>query len=255
MLLAIAQINCTPGDTAANIQKMLDFTAQAAAAGAAWVVFPELADTAYILPDVLEWASDWTNGAPLTALRQAAQKNAIGIIAGLTERSAEGTYNSLAVIDARGQVAASYRKLHLFYPAGEGAFQAGNQLVRFKYGDWTFGLSICYDLRFPELYRQLAGAGADVLINAAAWPFPRVGHWNTLLAARAIENQCYMIGANRCGRDKGAWFCGHSQIIDPYGTILASAAEDREQLVLAQLERDRLQQVRQKMPVWEHRRL
>ena len=115
--------------------------------------------------------------------------------------------------------------------------------------------AICYDLRFPELYRALAcDRGVDVFVISSAWPFPRVEHLRALSVARAIENQSYVILSNRVGKDGGVPFCGSSAIIDPYGVIVAAASTDREELVTAELSRDVIESVRKRMPIFEHRR-
>jgi predicted amidohydrolase len=120
---------------------------------------------------------------------------------------------------------------------------------------YNFGLTICYDLRFPEVARKLAvDQNVNVLVNSSAWPFPRIEHLRILCLARAMENQTYLILANRVGTDDGVTFCGNSAIIDPYGVILAGASADREELIMAEISEDVLKSVRDRMKVFEHRR-
>ena len=122
-------------------------------------------------------------------------------------------------------------------------------------GAFKFGLSICYDLRFPELYRALATRdGATAFAVSSAWPFPRVEHWRVLTTARAIENQCYLIAANRIGADDGVTFCGSSTIIDPSGSVVAAASSDREELIVGDITPDVVGLVRERMPVFSSRR-
>src|SRR6202011_4123989 len=121
--------------------------------------------------------------------------------------------------------------------------------------EFNFGLTICYDLRFPEVCRRLAVKDkVNVFINSSAWPFPRVDHLRIFASARATENQSYLIVANRVGMDDGVTFCGTSAIIDPYGVILAAASADREELIQAEISQEVLQSVRDRMRVFEHRR-
>ena len=129
-------------------------------------------------------------------------------------------------------------------------------MVTLPVAGFRFGLSICYDLRFPELYRRLATEDhANVFILSSAWPFPRVGRSVRILAtARAIENQSYVIVSNRVGKDDGVPFCGSSAIIDPYGVVIASASTDREELLVAEISLENLQSVRDCMPVFTDRR-
>ena len=116
------------------------------------------------------------------------------------------------------------------------------------------GLTICYDLRFPEVYRKLALAGAEMIVLCAAWPLIRQSHWETLIRARAIENQLYVIAANRTGTDGVMTFCGSSRIVDPYGVIVASAAENREEVIYGEINTEIVRTVREKIPVFEDRR-
>ena len=133
---------------------------------------------------------------------------------------------------------AKYRKTHLFAPAPieeDKCFTPGDALTSFDFGPLRFGLTICYDLRFPEIYRALAvDEGANVFAISSAWPFPRVEHQRVLATARAIENQSYVILANRVGKDDGVPFCGSSAVIDPYGVVVAAASADREELIVAE---------------------
>jgi predicted amidohydrolase len=117
------------------------------------------------------------------------------------------------------------------------------------------GLSICYDLRFPEVYRRLAlEENSNVFIISSAWPFPRLEHLRVLATARAIENQTYVVLANRVGKDDRATFCGTSAIIDPYGVVISAASADREELLIGEVSDELVRSVRQRMPLFEHRR-
>lgn len=257
MKVAAAQIACTVGDVAANVRKLCDYAARAKAAGADWVVFPEMSDTGYVMSVIREKASRWNEG-PVLELQRAARELSLGIIAGVSERTDECIFNSLVVIAAGGEIAGSYRKAHLFSPSPaeeHKCFAAGRELVAVPLGSMRVGLSICYDLRFPEFYRALAvNRKANVLIVSAAWPFPRVEHLRTLATARAIENQCYVIVSNRVGTDGSLTCCGSSAIIDPYGVVIAAASADREELIVGEISEEVLQSVRERMAVFEHRR-
>ena len=134
-------------------------------------------------------------------------------------------------------------------------FLPGNELKSFAFNGLRLGLTICYDLRFPELYRLLAlDHGVNVFVLSSAWPFPRIEHFRVLASARAIENQSYMIVSNRVGSDEGVTTCGLSSIIDPYGVILAAASTDREEFVQAEISEETVRSVRSKMAVFAQRR-
>jgi predicted amidohydrolase len=257
MKIAAAQIACTLGDVAANVRKMRDFCSHAKEAGADIIVFPEMADTGYSMPVIQEHAKPWTEGA-VPELQEIARTLRLGIISGLSEREGESIYNSQVFIDAGGRILAKYRKSHLFSrpPIEEDkCFSPGNEFVSCAAGKLRLGLTICYDLRFPEVYRTLAcDQGANVFVISSAWPFPRVEHQRVLVTARAIENQSYVILSNRVGKDDGVTFCGSSAIIDAYGVVVAAASADREELIVAEVSEELIQSVRERMPIFEHRR-
>jgi predicted amidohydrolase len=119
-----------------------------------------------------------------------------------------------------------------------------------------FGFSICYDLRFPEMYRKLTTEQkVDALVVSSAWPFPRDEHFRILAVGRAIENQTYVIASNRVGKDDDLWFCGNSTIIDPRGVVIAAASADREELIQADLSHELVLLVRSRVDSLSHRRL
>jgi omega-amidase len=257
MKIAVAQIACSLGDVEANVRKMRDFSSRAKEAGAGLVVFPEMADTGYSMPVIQKHATAWTEGA-VPRLQETAKELGIGIISGVSEREGGSIYNSQVAIDLSGQIVAKYRKIHLFGPPPieeHKCFSPGNELVSFSIGDLRLGLTICYDLRFPEVYRALAcGQEVNVFIISSAWPFPRAEHQRVLALARAIENQSYVVLSNRVGKDDGVSACGGSAIIDPYGVTVAAASADREELVVAEVSNEIIRSVRDRMPVFEDRR-
>ncbi len=257
MKIAAAQIACALGKLDANLLKVREFSLRAKDAGADLVVFPEMIDTGYSMPVIQACASRWTEGA-VPELEQIAKTFSIAIVAGVSEREGECIYNAQVFIDARGKIMANYRKTHLFaeVPVEEHkCFLPGDKLTSFEQAGLRLGLSICYDLRFPEVYRMLAVEDAvNVFVISSAWPFPRVDHFRTLCLARAIENQSYLIAANRVGTDDGISFCGTSAIIDPYGALLASASADREELLQAEISPEKIQSVRERMSIFAHRR-
>jgi omega-amidase len=256
--IAAAQIACALGDLDANLRKICDFSARAKDGGAELIVFPEMADTGYAMPVIQACARPWSEGA-VPELQRFAQSLSLAIVCGVSERDGASIYNSQVFIDANGNVVGSYRKTHLFTaaPIGEDkCFSPGNELTSFPFGGGLrLGLSICYDLRFPEVYRTLAIEGdVNVFILSSAWPFPRVEHFRILATARAIENQSYVIVSNRVGTDEGVTFCGTSAIIDPYGVTIASASTDREELVQAEVSEEAITSIRNKMAVFAQRR-
>jgi len=257
MKTAAAQIACALGDIAANVRKMRDFSARAKEAGAALVVFPEMADIGYAMPVIQKHAATWSEGA-VPQLCAVAKALSIEIISGVSERDGDSIYNSQVAIDASGKIVAKYRKTHLFSPPPieeHKCFSPGDELVSFAIGQFRLGLTICYDLRFPEVYRTLACEdGVNVFILSSAWPFPRVEHLRTLATARAIENQSYVILSNRVGQDDGVSFCGTSAIVDPSGVVIAAASADCEELIVGEISEEVVRSVRDRMEIFQHRR-
>lgn len=257
MKIAAAQIDCAVGDVPANVRRIREFGERAKSAGAEWVVFPEMADTGYVMSAIREHASRWTEGA-VPQLQTMARELSLGIVCGVSEREGDCVFNAQVVIDAAGDIVGKYRKTHLFRPAPveeHTACTAGTEMMALPIGDLRFGLGICYDLRFPEFHRALAVEHeANVFVISSAWPFPRVEHLRTLVTARAIENQSYVVLSNRVGRDGGGTCCGTSCIIDPYGVVIAAGSADREELLVADISAATIQSVRKAMPVFDHRR-
>lgn len=256
MRVAVVQLRCQPGQVAANVTAMVDACRHAAAAGAELVLFPEMSDTGYHMPTILQTASPWDRG-PCVELAATAQREQIAVVAGLSERVGDDVYNSTAVFGPDGALVAKYRKVHLITaePVCEHhSLQAGNAFTLCQIGPFRVGLMTCYDIRFPEMARQLTLAGADVLLVPSAFPLVRLEHWKTILHCRAIENQVYVLAANRVGTDHGLIFCGYSCVIDPYGVLLTSASEIDDALLLSDITPERIAAVRQRMRVLQDRR-
>lgn len=253
MKVAVAQIDCELGNSSANCSKILAFTRQASEQGCQVVVFPEMVDTGYEMSTIGKTASTWAE-LPLMEVKRTAKENAMYLICGLSEKETRGIFNSIAVINPDGELIGKYRKTHLFPadPVDEDRYlAAGDTFEVVKIGDMEWGLSICFDLRFPEVARRLVQRGAEVLVVCSAWPVARQAHWKALTLARAIENQCYVVGANRVGTDGTLTFCGSSCLIDPVGTPVASGSMDREEILVGEIASETVNNHRQTMPFLE----
>lgn len=255
MKIAIAQIECQPGDIAANISHMVQSVELAQEEGCQLVVFPELSDTGYWPEKLAEYAKPWPDPA-YEALRAASAEHSIAVVAGLSERVGVSIYNSLVFFDTSGELTGKYRKIHLFSPppASEPKYcTPGSDISLVDFGGIRWGLTICYDLRFPELHRILTIDGAQVLLNVAAWPAARPTHWDHLTRARAIENQAFVVAANRVGSDGPFQFHGHSRVVSPTGELLAEAGED-EELLVAEIDTSLIEAFRSTIPALADRR-
>ena len=257
MKIAVAQIACSLGDPEANLSKVRQFSRRAKEAGAELIIFPEMTDTGYSMSVIQKHAGYWKSGF-VPGLQKIACELSVAIVSGVSERNESSIYNSQVLVDANGDIAAKYRKTHLYAVAPveeQACFAAGDTFSSVALGELRFGFSICYDLRFPEMYRKLATEkNVDAFVVSSAWPFPRVEHWCVLAQARAIENQAYVIASNRVGKDDDLWFCGNSAIIDPRGVMIAAASADREELIHADLSRELVQSVRSRIRSLAHRR-
>lgn len=256
MKVAIGQIECMLGDIQANTAAIVQSIGQAAERGCDVVVLPELSDTGYDLSVVAREAREW-DGPPYVAVAEAAARHKVTVICGLSERSGTEVYNALAVLSPEGELVTKYRKAHLLCTSDvreDTCFVPGDSLVQAHIGGMTWGLSICYDLRYPELYRRLAIQGAEVLVNCAAWPSSRVTHWDSLIRARAIENQAYVVAANRAGADGPLALCGKSCIMGPFGGAVAEASASEPGMIVGEVSREQVLSVRKRLPVWEGRR-
>jgi predicted amidohydrolase len=254
--VGLAQIDCAVGGVEENCARIAEFCRSAAGAGCDAVIFPEMADTAYV-PEVISGSASSWDGLPYQTLQRCALEQGLFVVCGLSEREADRIYNAQAVFAPDGSLLGRYRKTHLFTPDPiheERIFSPGDDLTLLPIGNLFWGFSICYDLRFPELYRLLALRGADVFVNSTAWPMRREKHWDLLSRARAVENQAYFIGVNRVGSDNEFRFGGRSRIIDPLGEPVAEASGDREELLVGDIDIEKIRRVRVKMPIFSSRR-
>lgn len=253
MKIAVIQMDIALGLPKINRQRVEQRVRNAAAQGARVVILPEMWNTGYSLQQLSSTADD--SGQPsLRLLQSLASELKVHIIGGsVASRQEEGFFNHAMVVNDQGRLICQYDKVHLFRLMDEHKYiQPGRSVEPFVMGDVNWGLIICYDLRFPELARKLAVAGAEVLVVPAQWPKARLHHWRSLLIARAIENQQYVLGINRVGSDAKNQFGGHSMVIDPLGEIIAEAGEE-EEIIFVSLDFEQVKQVRQSIPVFQDR--
>ncbi len=251
---AMVQMDVVHGDTERNLAVALANLEKCADRGAEIVALPEMWLTGYAFRDLVNLAATAVPGA-IEQLREAARRFKLTIVAGsMPELAPEKVYNTAYVIDPAGQVLDTYRKIHLFSYSGEERFIAGGDRLppMLTTGDTKYGVTICYDIRFPEVFRPLAVQGAQIIFVPAQLPHPRLNHWRILLQARAVENQTFIVGCNRVGRVKQLEYFGHSMVVDPWGEILAEGGED-EAILVADLDLSQVEATREKMTVFADR--
>ncbi len=255
LTLALAQIDIILGDKPANLARAEPLIAQAADANVHLILFPELWTTGYDLPRASVLAEPLPHGPTARELRTWARNYGLWIGGSMLERDEHGRiYNAAWLFGPEGQAVGPYRKIHRFGPMAEDRWlDAGCEPGLFHLPWGQTGVAICYDLRFPELFRGYALAGARLILLPSQWPHPRLHHWRTLVPARAIENQCFVAAVNRVGKDRANTFCGHSMVVGPWGEVLVEAGESPE-LLITTLNLSQVEEVRGRIPVLQDRR-
>lgn len=239
MQVAVLQLDCVWEDKAANYAKVRRLLA--GLTPGTLVMLPEMFATGF----TANLALAEETGDAVAAI---AKECRVNLLAGIVRQKR----NEAVLFSEQGREVARYAKTHPFRIGGE-ATEAGQGPVVVACGEFQLAPTICYDLRFPELYRAGMAQGANLFAVLASWPGSRIEHWLALLKARAIENQAYVIGANRCGRDPNHVYPGRSQIISPRGEIIADAGAD-EVLIQATLDLPALETYRREFPVLSARR-
>jgi predicted amidohydrolase len=261
-LISIVQMRSSE-DKMENLQLSVDFIREAAKKKSNLICFPEFqmayspeSQSANQLSEIAESVND---GNFITTLRKAAKVNKISIISTIYEKSNNGSdnrvYDTVVLIDSKGEISSVYRKLHLYDALGfkeSDKMMAGNMIEKpVKTSVGNIGLMICYDIRFPEMSRILTVKGANVLVSPSAWVHGvmKEEHWQTLLKARAIENGLYIIAPDQVGNI----FSGRSMAVDPFGVVLLDMG-NREGMEVVELDKSRVQKVRELLPLLKNRR-
>jgi predicted amidohydrolase len=263
LTLALAQMAIATGqleDNAATAQRL---AAQAAAQEARLLLLPELWQTGYDLVHAGDYAAPVEGGPGDSAFGQMAtlaQTHNLYVAGTALEANASGRpYNTAALFDPAGDLVGAYRKVHLWAPMGEAEYMsAGTDLPAFDLPWGRTALAICYDLRFPELWRRYADAGTQLVLLPAEWPQRRVEHWRLLLRARAVENQYFVAGCNRGGGEpddptEATHFGGHSAIVDPWAQVLVEG-DSKPGLFVATLDLGEVERARRLFPFLADRR-
>lgn len=253
MRVAAIQSDIVWEDPEANFERLRPWVTAAAAAGARLVVLPEMFACGFSM--ATERVRETPDGPSARFLAEQANQHGLWICGSIPEVTEGGSrpYNTLVLASPGGQVLHRYRKIHPFSFAGEHEhYGAGDLHVTVDIEGLRCTLFVCYDLRFADEFWGRAH-DTDAYIVVANWPERRRRHWTTLLQARAIENQAYVVGVNRVGHGSGVDYSGDSRIIDPWGEILAAAAGG-ETMLLADIKPSAVQDARDKFPVLKDRR-
>lgn len=249
--VAAIQMQVVSGEPKKNIVRAEALLHEAASGGAQAALLPELWTTGYSL-DRFDGIAAEHAAHTLQFLQDTARLLNMAIVGGsFPVKRPDGVYSTCHTIGSDGAILGEYSKEHLFPLLNEPQYLrpgVPGSVMNTALGKWA--TLICFDIRFPESARQYAYHDARVLWVPAEWPHPRLEHWRTLLRARAIENQLFVVAANRCGHGDNSHWCGHSAIIDPWGNILAEADEE-EKVLFADLDMAQVDAVRARIPCFE----
>jgi predicted amidohydrolase len=248
MNVVALQLNIEWERKPANFEKVRRLLVQAQPATGSLVVLPEMFTTGFSMNAGA--IAERAGGETEQFLAATAREFGVFLVAGAAMRGEDGrARNKALVFSSAGKLLTFYAKMRPFNPGKEGDhYTAGEHVVTFRYADWTISPFVCYDLRFPELFRLAASAHApELFVVIANWPEKRILHWVRLLQARAIENQAYVVGVNRVGKDPFYDYTGRSLIIDPHGEIMADAGEI-EGWIHSQPDLEALRRYRQGLP-------
>ena len=244
MKIALVQYSPAWEDKEINKKKILSLIQDIT--GVELFIFPEMTLTGFTMKS--EEMSETIQGESFRFFSSIAKDKSANIFAGIIERRNIRIYNTLIHIRPDGNLLKLYRKVHPFsYSAENEHYDAGAKPAMTKIKKWKVGLTICYDLRFPELFRKYGKKRAYLIVNIANWPDTRIEHWRTLLKARAIENQCYVAGINRVGKDPKLNYVGYSSVFDPMGKEIV-AVENEEKVIIVELDKNYVNEVREKFP-------
>lgn len=232
------QFEVSQGTPEVNLSRVGESLPAFAKEGCRLLVLPEMWSCGFVYPQLRDMAQ--RTPAIVDKMKEWARRYQMVLVGSLPEIDGESVFNTSYVIDATGEVAGTYRKVHLFSLHGEDRhFNRGNRSLVCSTTVGRLGILICYDLRFPELARRLALDGAELICISAIWPMTRVEHWSLLLRARALENQLFVVGCNGCGKDQNFLYGGASAIVHPTGQVLAKA-DDRETRMTAKTDMEEM---------------
>ncbi|GBC61194.1 carbon-nitrogen family hydrolase [Desulfonema ishimotonii] len=246
------QFDVKLGETDANLAAVTAYIEELAQQGVSLAVLPEMWTCGFDNDNLPAHAR--RTPEILVQLGRLAVRHRMIIAGSMPESDGDRVFNTLYLIDADGSPAGAYRKVHLFSVTGENRyFAAGDRNVVCDTSLGRIGLMTCYDLRFPELCRALTLRGAGLILVPAQWPDTRIDRWDVLARARAIENQVYLIGCNRCGTENNTVFSGHSLIADPSGEVLQWLENGESGIRYADIRPDRIRKIREYMPSLKER--
>jgi len=248
MKIASIQMSVIEGDKAATIEKAA--AKIQACADADLIMLPEMWNLGFLSFDSYATEAEKKDGPTLTMLRTMAEKTNSWLHSGsFVEKEGEHLFNSSYLISPQGEIAGSYRKIHLFgFNSKETQILTpGDAVSVVDTPLGKIGMATCFDLRFPELFRKMVDKGAEIFLVCSAWPYPRLEAWQMLNRVRAMENQCFLVSSNAVGMNQGVQFVGHSMVVDPWGIVMAGGG-DEETVVRTEIDIEKVAAARKTFP-------
>lgn len=252
MKVGLTQMDIVWEDKEKNMEKAEKLMEQAVKQGVELLVFPEMTFTGFTMNTVLA-GEEMLFSPTLRFFKENSRKYHMAMAFGFVEDFGEEYYNKLMIV-SEGRVVYDYDKIHPFNYGEEGRhYIGGHEVKTVRLKNMEISGFVCYDLRFPEIFQAVSGQ-ADMILVIANWPKDRILHWETLLRARAIENQCYIIGVNRTGKGNGLEYIESSMAFDPMGERLTKA-HSKSELMVVEVDADKVKQIRKKYPFKEDRQM
>jgi predicted amidohydrolase len=228
MLIALASLNQVWENKSANLQSCSELFRKAKSHEAKLIVFPEMTLTGFST-NIGVIAEEVKDSPTIESFRRLAREHEMGVMFGIVFKENERATNNAVLLGEGGKLIGKYQKIHPFSFSGEDRyFNEGKEILSVNFGPFNIGMTVCYDLRFPEIYSAL-GTKSDIIVNIANWPEKRIEHWFTLLRARAIENQVFIVGVNRIGSDPNSHnYVKSSVVVNPNGEVLKPIHTEEE---------------------------
>lgn len=250
--ISLLQMKITPGKVEKNLMKASALLETARKEGAEIAVLPEMFSSGFYYQDLAGMADE--SPSVLLSLKGMCKDGGISLLFSVPEKDGSAIYNTAYIIGGDGKIKGKYRKVHLFGLFQEDRyFSGGNATVLRKISSFKVAPLICYDLRFPEISRKMTLMGAEIIAYCSQWPRERVAHWNTLLKARAIENQVFVVATNGCGKSGKIHLAGHSLVISPFGETLLDCGSSEGSFTVA-LDEEQITHFRRTLPCLRDRR-
>lgn len=252
MKVAIIQFDIAWENKEANFKKVNDLATEIRNKNIDLIILPELFATGYTMNSMT--LAEMPTGKTAKFLSSLATKYKVNVLGSYIKKTSEKPQNAAVIFNKSGKQIQSYSKIHLPSFTNENKyFKRGHKIATFEINNKKFGIAICYDLRFPELFRKLTEKDVECTAVIASWPIERIDHWDQLLKARAIENQMHIIGVNRVGKSPMGKYPGHSVFIDPMGKIIKSTKANKEEVMICDVDFDLVAKSRKKLPIIQDR--